>query len=329
MLFRLVRPVRRSSSSMSQFVQRIPKDVRERAVGRSLSISIGSDTVHLTISPQAEAVRFSLERATRARRNGDRRRLRHILRPSGELCARIPRSRSPTAKRPLLLATCIEPGPAAKVVNVQFRDLRSARAASGSRTTASADNVPDFWESASKHLDAVEYADEEFQEEAERSKSGDRRPRLSRRPLERAFGADHRSPLARRGCPARRSRQSRDVAEGVSPRLEGCFRGPRTECRRRLRSDPSPSASLTLSARNRSHPNPRRSTSPRRLSPALSRIGGQKRTRADRKPSTHESYRNTMASLARFLGHDDASRVTTADILRFKDHRLATINPAR
>jgi hypothetical protein len=43
---------------MSQFVQRIPKDVRERALGRSLSVSIGSDIAHFTISPRAEAVRF-------------------------------------------------------------------------------------------------------------------------------------------------------------------------------------------------------------------------------------------------------------------------------
>ncbi len=60
MLFRLVRPVKRSNSSMSQFVQRIPNDVRERAVGRSLAIPIGSETVQLTISPHAEAIRFSL-----------------------------------------------------------------------------------------------------------------------------------------------------------------------------------------------------------------------------------------------------------------------------
>jgi hypothetical protein len=60
MLFRLVRPVKRQNSTMSQFVQRIPKDVRGRALGRSLSIPIGADTVQLTISPQAEAVRFSL-----------------------------------------------------------------------------------------------------------------------------------------------------------------------------------------------------------------------------------------------------------------------------
>ena len=46
-----------------------------------------------------------------------------------------------------------------------------------------------------------------------------------------------------------------------------------------------------------------------------------------RKPSTHESYRNTIAGLVTFLGHDDAEQVTPEDIVRFKDHRLASINP--
>jgi hypothetical protein len=48
---------------------------------------------------------------------------------------------------------------------------------------------------------------------------------------------------------------------------------------------------------------------------------------AGRKPSTYESYSNSMASLVSFLGHEDALRVTPEDILRFKDHRLATVNP--
>jgi integrase len=48
---------------------------------------------------------------------------------------------------------------------------------------------------------------------------------------------------------------------------------------------------------------------------------------AGRKPSTHENYRNSMAALVAFLSHDDVLRVTPEDILRFKDHRLATINP--
>jgi integrase len=42
-----------------------------------------------------------------------------------------------------------------------------------------------------------------------------------------------------------------------------------------------------------------------------------------RKPSTYESYRNTVAGLTKFLDHNDASRVTPEDVVRFKDHRLA------
>lgn len=48
---------------------------------------------------------------------------------------------------------------------------------------------------------------------------------------------------------------------------------------------------------------------------------------ANRKESTYESYRNTMASLVAFLGHDDATRVTRENIVAFKDHRLASLNP--
>ena len=43
---------------------------------------------------------------------------------------------------------------------------------------------------------------------------------------------------------------------------------------------------------------------------------------AGRKPSTYESYQKTMAKLTSFLEHDQASLVTPADIVRFKDHRL-------
>ena len=45
------------------------------------------------------------------------------------------------------------------------------------------------------------------------------------------------------------------------------------------------------------------------------------------KISTYESYRNTTTALIAFLHHDDAARVTPEDILRYKDHRLASVNP--
>lgn len=46
-----------------------------------------------------------------------------------------------------------------------------------------------------------------------------------------------------------------------------------------------------------------------------------------RSESTHESYSNSFKLLGNFLGHRDAAKVTTEDILRYKDHRLTAINP--
>lgn len=48
---------------------------------------------------------------------------------------------------------------------------------------------------------------------------------------------------------------------------------------------------------------------------------------AGRKPSTYESYRDAFAYLARFLKHNDASKVSAKDIIAFKDHRLSTPSP--
>jgi site-specific recombinase XerD len=45
---------------------------------------------------------------------------------------------------------------------------------------------------------------------------------------------------------------------------------------------------------------------------------------AGRKRSTHESYRDTVEGFVAFLGHDDAKRLTAADVIAYKDHRLTT-----
>ncbi|MCE1237849.1 MAG: tyrosine-type recombinase/integrase [Hyphomicrobiales bacterium] len=39
---------------------------------------------------------------------------------------------------------------------------------------------------------------------------------------------------------------------------------------------------------------------------------------------THDSYASTFKKFSAFLGHDDASRVTPEDVIRYKDHRLAS-----
>ncbi|SDO92132.1 Integrase [Aureimonas jatrophae] len=47
----------------------------------------------------------------------------------------------------------------------------------------------------------------------------------------------------------------------------------------------------------------------------------------DRKPSTYESYSNTVKGFVAFLKHDSASRITPQDVIAYKDHRLTTPSP--
>jgi hypothetical protein len=60
MLFRLVRPVKRSGSSIPYFVQRIPADVRSGAIGRTLEIPLADSAVRIRITLRIDSVRFSL-----------------------------------------------------------------------------------------------------------------------------------------------------------------------------------------------------------------------------------------------------------------------------
>lgn len=60
MRVRLFRPVKRSDSSYPQFTQRIPADVRPLAIGRTLVVPLGSETVRVAITPTMGSIRFSL-----------------------------------------------------------------------------------------------------------------------------------------------------------------------------------------------------------------------------------------------------------------------------
>ena len=60
MLYRLVRPMQRKDSSNQQFRKRIPVDLKDRLVGELLIIPIGDDVVHVTITSKMDAIRLSL-----------------------------------------------------------------------------------------------------------------------------------------------------------------------------------------------------------------------------------------------------------------------------
>jgi hypothetical protein len=60
MLYRVVRPMKREGSRFQLYVRRIPVDVRDQLVGRTLHFPLGEGTHAVTISPRAQAIRFSL-----------------------------------------------------------------------------------------------------------------------------------------------------------------------------------------------------------------------------------------------------------------------------
>lgn len=63
MNMRLVRIMRRKGSDNRYFVQRIPADVRQRAVGMTLTVPVGEIPVPIKIKKGTAAIRVSLRTA--------------------------------------------------------------------------------------------------------------------------------------------------------------------------------------------------------------------------------------------------------------------------
>ncbi|MCE4224922.1 tyrosine-type recombinase/integrase [Methylobacterium sp. C25] len=302
MLFRLVRSVKRSDSSLPQFVQRIPSDVRARAVGRTLSVPLGSETAHITITPSMASLRLSLK--TRDPSEAKAR--------QGQVAATV--ERFWTALRNSSPATLSH-----RQATALAGDLYRAWADGGGDRTVAIVHTGDGWvpdrstpdeeragfEAALGHLEtAIESTDSSRLERLVG-------PLVDRLLLAKGIAevdADSRSILLDAFVLALRDAfevRKRNAEGDYSPDLKAT-RFPAFEAPSATPStQPASKTSLT----------------------GLVVSWWAERKAAGLKPSTHESYRNTMANFVAFLKHDDAARVTAANVIGFKDHRLASINP--
>jgi integrase len=71
-----------------------------------------------------------------------------------------------------------------------------------------------------------------------------------------------------------------------------------------------------------------KASAPNRLTlPALVELWWTEAKAIGRKPATYSNYKRAFEHLARYLGHDDARRVTAEDIVGFKAWRLASVSP--
>jgi integrase len=309
MLLRLVHPMKRSGSSVPHFVQRIPSDVRLRAIGRTLTIPLGSEKVSFKVTERTAAVRFSL----RARDPAE---------------AKI-RQAQAAAQLETIWQGLRRDAPL-------FLTNRDAHALAGDLYRAWADGQREH-NLAAIHDPLSRTWRIERPKELSPAETGTAFAVAARRLVEAAEREDLETVL---GPIVDRLLLSRGIAE-VDPEcrpvlLEAFAMALRDAFESRQRNAAGDFTPDPKAARFPESTGPASSASPIAQpagpKPAVSLKGlveawWQEAKATGRKPSTYESYRNTVANFVAFLGHDDASLVTPEDVIRFKDHRLASVHP--
>lgn len=303
MLFRLVRPVIRSGSSYPYFVQRIPADVRACAVGRVLEIPIAGKTLRITIKPRAETVRFSLRT-----RDPHQAKIQHA-KAAAYLetvwhALRQPQPVALTHKQATALAGELYRGWADEERGDTLAVMWAPQGFVPDHVTPEEDKA--YFKSAAACLDRIASTD----------KADD---------LEPVLGAIVDRLLLRH--------RIANVDATTRPMLLCAFylalRDAFNSRERNAEGDYSPDPKAQRFPEWRApkgEPKPKAFLSKESLKQILEDWWREAQA-TGRKPSTYLNYRNSMGLLVGFLGHDDASRITPEDIIRFKDHRLAAINP--
>lgn len=321
MLFRLVRPVQRQGSRNRHYVRRIPADVIERAVGTRLNIPVGDITVPVTISAKMDSIRVSL-------RTND----------PGEVKVR-------QAAVDAYLENVWKGLRADQPVSLTHRQV-TALAGKFYRSWANEDDsrtisiqyMPDGANPIITRGSSGELQEERkalWQAIEERTADGwrplDKEGERAKDPvgvevLEGPLGAIIDSFLLAEGI-GRVDQASRLLLlEAFWMALRDAFASRARNAEGDYAADPKSERFPAWSPPEHLEQKPVR---PAPLASSKASMKGlvaawwTEALAAGRKPSTLQSYQNTMTKFVAFLGHDDAARVTSDDVVRFKDHRLA------
>jgi integrase len=304
MLFRLVRPVRRQGSSVPQFVQRIPADVKGRAVGLKLAVPVGEETVSVTISPRADTIRLS-------------------LRTRDESEAKVRQAR------------------VAAYVETFFQGLRRERPVSLSprQAHALAGELYRSWadEERGRSL-SIEHtgrgwrraADDPAERSAEWSAVVEAWGRLEGADdaaLEKALGPLVDRLLLSKGVLSVEPEARRELLWAFWQALRDAFAVRKRQAEGDYAADPNAARFPEWQAPSSGPSSPPREADRKQSLRGLVADWWKEAQATGLTISTYESYRNTMARFVALLGHDEAGRVTAEDVLRFKDHRLSQVNP--
>jgi integrase len=304
MLFRLVRAVKRTGSRHRQFVRRIPSDVRSKVVGLKLAIPVGEQTQVVILSVRAQSVRLSL-------RTDDPAEVKIRLAAVDAYLENVWRALREDA--PVSLTH--------RQATALAGELYRAWANGEGRERAMAIvHTPGVgWQREyNTHVSDTEWEAvlgnwEKIGATGERSD------------LEKPLG-----PIVDRLLLAKGIRRVDEATRSiVLPAFWQALRDAFESRKRNAEGDYSPDAKSERFP-EWTPPQVGKAASPVAANVSLKGLVETwwvEAKAAGRKPSTYESYSNTMAAFVGYLAHDDASRVTRHDVVGFKDHRLASTNP--
>lgn len=306
MQFRLVKPVKREGTNNRQFSQRIPADVKARAVGLKLEIPVGGEWVSKTITAKDDAIRLSLKtfipEEVKARQA-------QVLAYLGTVWGSLRKSkpvvltfRQATALAGELYAawaaeeTQRDAGLDFDRIAVDGKLLLSSTKTGPLEPGLEVGPTPDSWEGVIVRLSDPDADPEPI--------VGPLVTTLLLRKGIVQMAPDSRPLVVRAFAEA-----LRDASVLRQRQATGDYSPDPKAARFPEWVDPSP-------------------TTPIKPTAALSLTGivedwWREAEAAGRTISTYESYRNTMARFVAFLGHDDALAVTAANVVGFKNRRLA------
>jgi integrase len=305
MLYRLVRPMIRSGSKVPQFVQRIPVDVRPRAIGRTLDVPLGDAAmVHIRVTDKMASVRFSL-------------RTRHPAEVKARQAAAAAHLEKVwqalrLADQPVMLSN----RHAHALAGELYRAWADAQRESD--LAATHDPLTGQWVIDERPSPAPEEEGRAFAAAAHRLTEAAERDGG----LEPTLGPLIDRLLLRKGIAAVDPECRPVLLHAFLMALQDAFASRERNAAGDFSPDPNAARFPVWAAPGSKERTPAGSS-------MLGLVAGWWTEAQARglKPSTHESYRNTAAALVAFLGHDDTARITPEDILRFKDHRLASVHP--
>lgn len=184
----------------------------------------------------------------------------------------------------------------------------------------SAETIPAYWAASREALEKLKAQDDAFRERVAR---GLPNPPNHKRPMEAAFGRIVDALLSQQAITRLEPASHEMVLEEFRRAMMDAFDARQRKAKGDYSPDPSAARFPQVEESFSAAPPVRTSKGAR---PKVSLKGlyeewWKEAKAAGRSESTNDSYARTFRVLGRFLGHDDASRVSADDIQRFKSYR--------